>query len=360
MNANLADKLRELRKSKNVSQEKLAAYLNVLFQAVSKWENGVTSPDITLLPHIARFFGITVDELLQVEKIDEEAYFKECCQKAEELFRNNKRREIIPIWLEAHKKLPNSIQVKEMLMSTYFDTDKVTYQNEIIELGTEIYHTSEADICESYYKGQAIDQIARTYAHNGNQEKAKGWARKAHQINHSQELLFMQIEDDEEGLTDTFSFANHWYIDRLFYMAMRLNECNVKHYGDDYVQKVNKSVVNVFESVYPNDDMSFEFLWHLCILHRCIAEDESTLGKDESVVKKHLTRATECALKSTTVKGHELTHPLVCGWKVANAPSDNVQIVCALRDELNWECFDAHRGRDWFTALLEKLDSTLQ
>ena len=66
MNLYLADKLKELRSQKNISQEKLAQYLNVSFQAVSKWENGNSYPDITLLPDIARFFGITVDELLCV------------------------------------------------------------------------------------------------------------------------------------------------------------------------------------------------------------------------------------------------------------------------------------------------------
>lgn len=76
MKANLADKLRELRKSRNVSQEKLASYLNVSSQAISKWECGVTSPDISLLPYIARFFGISVDELLQAEKIDEISYIR--------------------------------------------------------------------------------------------------------------------------------------------------------------------------------------------------------------------------------------------------------------------------------------------
>lgn len=355
MSISLADKLRELRKAKNVSQEKFAEYLNVTFQAVSKWENGITSPDISLLPDIARYYGITVDELLQVEKIDENNYFEECSRRAEELFRNGKRSEIIPIWLEAHRKMPHSIRVKEMLMSIYFDTDKKKYQNEIVELGTEIYNTHSGEDCDSYYKGQAINQLARTYAENGNRTKAEEWAKKAHQINHSQEMLYMQILDDEEWLTDYFSFANHWYFDNLFYMAARLNMCNVKCNGDDYVQKVNKAVASVYELVYPNDDMSFESLQHLCILHRCIAEDEVNLGKDEAVIQKHLTRAVECAVKSTAIRAHELTHPLVCGWQIADTPSDQMQLVRTLQDELMWQCFDAYRNKEWFADLTVKL-----
>ena len=72
MKVNLAENIKNLRKEKNVSQEKLADYLNISFQAVSKWETGNACPDISLLPDIARFFGITVDELLQAEKLDEE------------------------------------------------------------------------------------------------------------------------------------------------------------------------------------------------------------------------------------------------------------------------------------------------
>ncbi len=356
MNMNLAGKLKELRKAKNVSQEKFVEYLGVSYQAVSKWENNITSPDILLLPDIARYFGITVDELLQVEQIEADKYFEECSQKSEKLFRNGKRAEIIPLWLEAYKKLPNDIRVKEMLMSIYFDTDKIKYQNEIIELGTEIYNSDAADGGNSYYKGQAIKEVAQTYYANGNYQKADEWARKAYQINHCQEMLFMQIHDEEDCLTDTFSFANHWYLDTLFYMAARLNMCNVKCYGDDYVHKVNKAVVSMFEVAYPNDDMGYESLQHLCILHRCIAEDEVSLGNDESVVKKHLTRAVECAVKSIDVKAHALTHPLLYGWEIADAPSDNKQIVRTLREELNWSCFDEYKQKDWLIELTKKLE----
>ena len=140
MNLYLSDKLKEMRSKKNISQEKLAQYLNVSFQAVSKWENGNSYPDITLLPDIARFFGITVDELLCVEKLDENKLFKEYSIKAGELFRDGKRDEALAVWQEAYRQMPNNIDVKEMLMSSYFDTDKDKYFHEFIGLATDIYN----------------------------------------------------------------------------------------------------------------------------------------------------------------------------------------------------------------------------
>lgn len=56
-------KIRTLRKNKNMTQEQLAEILSVTSQSVSKWENCLAAPDISLLPIIARFFGITMDEL---------------------------------------------------------------------------------------------------------------------------------------------------------------------------------------------------------------------------------------------------------------------------------------------------------
>lgn len=52
------------RKEKGMTQEELAAKLGVSAQAVSKWENDVSCPDISLLPRLCRILGITSDELL--------------------------------------------------------------------------------------------------------------------------------------------------------------------------------------------------------------------------------------------------------------------------------------------------------
>ena len=60
----LGRRIARLRLTKTATQERLAKELNVSPQAVSKWENDINYPDISLLPDLARFLGVSVDELL--------------------------------------------------------------------------------------------------------------------------------------------------------------------------------------------------------------------------------------------------------------------------------------------------------
>ncbi len=185
MNIYIGDKIKSLRTEKEISQEKLAQYLNVSYQAVSKWENGNTYPDISLLPEIARFFGVTVDELLQVEKIDEQKLYNDYEQQACKLYHNGEIEASLNVWKEAYHDMPNNPAVKEKLMSAYFDTDKIKYQKEIIEIATELYNatlTADAGDTEAFYRGQAITQLSRTYAANGDVESAENGQLKHHAL----------------------------------------------------------------------------------------------------------------------------------------------------------------------------------
>lgn len=62
----IGKQIKTLRLAKGVTQEELADYLGVSFQAISKWETETSTPDIALLPNIAVFFGITIDELFHI------------------------------------------------------------------------------------------------------------------------------------------------------------------------------------------------------------------------------------------------------------------------------------------------------
>lgn len=63
MNVEIGKKIKTLRLQKEMTQEELAAKLNLSSQAVSKWENNVTMPDIQILPDLSVIFGVTIDEL---------------------------------------------------------------------------------------------------------------------------------------------------------------------------------------------------------------------------------------------------------------------------------------------------------
>lgn len=76
MNIYFGETLKELRHRQNLTQEKLSDFLGVSFQTISKWERKESYPDITLLPVIADFFKVSVDELLGLNKVRDEEEIK--------------------------------------------------------------------------------------------------------------------------------------------------------------------------------------------------------------------------------------------------------------------------------------------
>ena len=68
---NLGKNIRRLRIERGITQEELADYIGVSYQAVSKWETDTTTPDISLLPRLAVFFGVRIDDILGITNTDE-------------------------------------------------------------------------------------------------------------------------------------------------------------------------------------------------------------------------------------------------------------------------------------------------
>jgi len=72
MTMKIGEQIKRLRKRKGISQEALAEILGVSFQAVSKWETTSTMPDISLVPSIAAFFDVSIDELFDYNVLENE------------------------------------------------------------------------------------------------------------------------------------------------------------------------------------------------------------------------------------------------------------------------------------------------
>ncbi len=68
----IGEKIKELRVTRELTQEKLSEILGVSPQAISRWENENTYPDINMLPSVATYFCVSVDELLGMEDLRSE------------------------------------------------------------------------------------------------------------------------------------------------------------------------------------------------------------------------------------------------------------------------------------------------
>ena len=86
----LGKEIHRLRNSRGITQEALAEALNVTAQTVSKWERGTSMPDVQMLPEIAVYFGVTIDQLFamapeqQMERIENRIYSQGMFDEAEE------------------------------------------------------------------------------------------------------------------------------------------------------------------------------------------------------------------------------------------------------------------------------------
>ena len=84
--------LKELRKEKGITQEKLAEMLNVSNRSISRWENGNTLPDFDLLIELANYYDISIDEILGGKRRGEEVMEKETLEKVAEYTNEEKLR----------------------------------------------------------------------------------------------------------------------------------------------------------------------------------------------------------------------------------------------------------------------------
>ena len=115
--------MKQLRKETFLSQEQLAAKLNITAQAVSKWENEESYPDILFLPKIAAIFGVKIDELFDYQA--ESAYQQiESMLEKERYFTNTEFTKSENFLLEQLSTNPNDLHALTVLGDLYHEYAK--------------------------------------------------------------------------------------------------------------------------------------------------------------------------------------------------------------------------------------------
>ena len=187
----LGEKIKSLRKQRNISQEVFANYLGVSFQAVSKWENGNTMPDIAMIPAIASFFCVSIDELFdfnlfemekQVTAICEEAYkyrFTDAA-KSEHILRDG-----------LHRFPGNDIILNNLL----YTLDYQTRADEVITLCKTLIESTKDDSV----KYDACRILASCYKENGQNDLIKPVLEIIPEIYFSKLELMASLLNGEES-----------------------------------------------------------------------------------------------------------------------------------------------------------------
>lgn len=137
------------RKAKNMTQEELASALGVSPQSVSNWEHG-GYPDIELLPVIANYFGITVDELIGSDKAAIEADMKRYYEGLNENGRAN-----LEHCLAYHRKYPNNYAIMNDLCIMIMNT-RSHKKPEYMEMLRRLCERIIAECTESHIRESAI------------------------------------------------------------------------------------------------------------------------------------------------------------------------------------------------------------
>lgn len=169
MSKTFSDNFKAMRKHRNLTQEQIAETLGVSCQAVSKWETGSSCPDISLLPIIADYFGVSVDYLIGHDTSKQHEEIDNACMFADELIAEKRYMEAIPVLREMLIKHPGNEKLMYKLawalsgtVSESMDNydEAILLYHKILEISTdtEMRNTVARDLMYRYYTKGDIEK----------------------------------------------------------------------------------------------------------------------------------------------------------------------------------------------------------
>lgn len=199
MNLSIGANIRRIRLERSLTQEEVAAHLGVSAQAISKWERGDSYPDIEMLPSIANYFGITLDDLLGVSEQEKKARYSEINNKWMLNNKNGLHTENVELMKASLKAFPNDALLLVQLSTSLEKLDgtseqKENYLRESIAVQEQIIRY--CDDCE--VRGATLYNICFAYWKIGDREKAVEQAKKLPNLYKSRENALVYFLSGEE------------------------------------------------------------------------------------------------------------------------------------------------------------------
>ena len=347
---NIGVKIKSLRKKKDMTQEKLAEYLNVSFQAVSKWETGVASPDLSMIVPLARLFGVTTDELFGIVSNADE-----------------REEELIKLWKETWNTgdTEKRYEISKLAVSEYpgnFDylmwlaDAESSYaihncrgnseeQKEHFQNAVKYYEMIIEDCSDINVKNDAIYGIIMNLPNVGRREDA---VRYAKQHPRSDELLIWCLVGDEKEKCRQ-NLIHRW-VDKLVGWLEwgRRDLASLKA-----AESIIKIIIPDGNYLYHNDTLMHNKIWQAMCLTREKKIDEAILALKESY---EYAKAYACVLEKAKKKAIPYTSPVLHKLEFDGndmSVSGTTTLVEDFKEYLTWKEFNELRETEDFKALLK-------
>ena len=242
MEIKLGEKIKALRKQKNISQEVLAQVLGVTFQAVSKWETGAAMPDVAMIPAIAGFFEVSTDELFDFNLLEQEERVMDIVGRAAHI-RRERPAEAEAILRQGLKQFPGN----EILLNNLLYTMRAPQRNEeVVTLCKAILEVTRMDEC----KYDVLRILAETYHAMGYQALVKPTLDQIPEIYFTRLGLMADLLTGEEALKAAVDQAviSRFDLIRMTARASRLfREKGEMEQAEDYAY-LARAICALFES----------------------------------------------------------------------------------------------------------------
>ncbi|MBR7092427.1 MAG: helix-turn-helix transcriptional regulator [Clostridia bacterium] len=176
---NLGEKLKSLRKARDLTQEQLAERLGLSAQAVSKWETNASYPDISLLPVLANFYGVTTDELLGVDVTKAKEKIKAYADEVFALYHAWKYKEMVEAARKACAEYPGDDETLFNLAWALGQAHAVVgTKEETLGEAVKIAERILADSTDTAMRLKTTSLLSYLYHWNGNDEQALAYANQ--------------------------------------------------------------------------------------------------------------------------------------------------------------------------------------
>lgn len=266
MKLEFGEKVRSLRTERGLTQEKLADFLGVSFQAVSKWERGDTVPDIYMLPSIASFFGVTTDYLLSYD-VNKEKDISEYEKKYYQLWQARDGEALVSVLKEAITRYPAEYRLLVRYLSALVwhkgksNEAIIEAKNEIIAVYERIIDNCTVDSIRMWAKKIIIGFYIKLSSIEGTGitiKDAENILNELPLMQNSRDYMFCRFYKDERR-----DMASKAALSELLYLLNDVITVNWVYRADVSTKErieALEALISINKIVYTNEDFGKNYI----------------------------------------------------------------------------------------------------